>query len=284
MKKSPKLGFSLIELSVVILVIGILVIGITQGSRIISAAKLKSAQALTISSPVASTSGLSLWLETTSDKSFDSTSATNNNLIANWYDLNPQTTTPNNANQPTDNNKPTYLAQGINSLPSLRFFGSPNASTFPNYDYLTLTNNTLAKNGQLTLFVVYNLNVSGIANYFIGHQDGWTRWRFGNAQFQSNKGNVTNFGSWSPIYPNLLSAVVRDNTVTLKQNGVASGNNSLTSGEFVEDNQITIGGAETSGPYSLDGMIGEIVVYNRGLKDQEVVIIEDYLKQKWGVR
>ena len=56
-------GFSLIELSIVIIIIGILVAGITQGSRIIKEARLKTAKTLTESSPVASIRDLTLWLD-----------------------------------------------------------------------------------------------------------------------------------------------------------------------------------------------------------------------------
>ncbi|MCE3255904.1 MAG: hypothetical protein K0R25_1398 [Rickettsiaceae bacterium] len=62
-QNKPKLAFSLIELSVVILVIGILVVGITKGMSIMRSAKLQSAQSLTQSSPVALIDGLKLWLE-----------------------------------------------------------------------------------------------------------------------------------------------------------------------------------------------------------------------------
>ena len=112
-----RLGFSLIELSIVILVIGILVIGITQGSRIIREAKLKSARNLTNGSPVASMSGLVLWLESTLVKSFDEneeidTPLGNTGTLTNWYDLSPHTTSPNNATQATSINKPRYIASG----------------------------------------------------------------------------------------------------------------------------------------------------------------------------
>jgi len=53
MKKiSKKVAFSLLELSVVILIIGLLVIGITKGKRIIDQARLRSSLALTNSSPI----------------------------------------------------------------------------------------------------------------------------------------------------------------------------------------------------------------------------------------
>ncbi len=93
MKK--KLAFSLIELSVVILIIGILIAGVTQGSRLIKQFKLSSASSLTRSSSISSIPNLTLWLETTLDGSVTSvtngTSPSNNDAISNWNDLNPQT-------------------------------------------------------------------------------------------------------------------------------------------------------------------------------------------------
>lgn len=47
-------AFSLIELSIVVLVIGILIAGFIQGSKLVSKAALNSARTLTESSPVAS--------------------------------------------------------------------------------------------------------------------------------------------------------------------------------------------------------------------------------------
>ena len=69
-KSNSRLAFSLIELSVVILIIGILVLGVTQGNRMMSEAKLKSARSLTTSSPVASIEGLAVWLDSTSENAF----------------------------------------------------------------------------------------------------------------------------------------------------------------------------------------------------------------------
>lgn len=46
-----KKAFSLIELSIVILIIGILVAGVTQSSRLINAMRIQSIRSLTINSP-----------------------------------------------------------------------------------------------------------------------------------------------------------------------------------------------------------------------------------------
>ena len=62
MSRSNK-AFSLIELSIVILIVGILVAGVTSSSRLIKKMKLITAQNLTNSSPIHSIKGLALWLE-----------------------------------------------------------------------------------------------------------------------------------------------------------------------------------------------------------------------------
>lgn len=68
---SNKNAFSLIELSIVILIIGILVAGVTQSSRLIRQMKISSARSITNSSPVSSISNLAGWWETTLDSSLD---------------------------------------------------------------------------------------------------------------------------------------------------------------------------------------------------------------------
>jgi type II secretory pathway pseudopilin PulG len=80
-KNKKLLAFSLIELSIVVLIIGILIAGITQGSRLIQQSKIKTAQNQTTNSPVNSIPDLNLWLETTLDGSV--ISATNGNAPEN---------------------------------------------------------------------------------------------------------------------------------------------------------------------------------------------------------
>jgi len=63
-----KNAFSLIELSIVILIVGILVAGVTSSSRLIKRMKITVAQNLTQSSPVPSIKDLSVWYESSMDK------------------------------------------------------------------------------------------------------------------------------------------------------------------------------------------------------------------------
>ena len=65
--KNKSLAFSLIELSIVILIIGILIAGVTQGSRLVRESRVKTAQTLTQSSDVSSIKDLVLWLDATKE-------------------------------------------------------------------------------------------------------------------------------------------------------------------------------------------------------------------------
>lgn len=86
-----KKAFSLIELSIVILIIGILIAGVTQGSRLVGAMRLASAKALTQSSPIASMRNLHSWYEATSEGSFLEAETEDSTALTIWKDIGPNT-------------------------------------------------------------------------------------------------------------------------------------------------------------------------------------------------
>jgi prepilin-type N-terminal cleavage/methylation domain-containing protein len=131
-------AFSLIELSIVILIIGILVAGVTQSSRLIRQMKIAAAQNLTRSSPVPNRN-LMFWWETTLDESFLAGEATDGGEVTQLNDNNPMAISKINGyrGQKTTTSAfnydysafsavrgPSYIANGINGMPSLRFFNS----------------------------------------------------------------------------------------------------------------------------------------------------------------
>ena len=107
LNKNFKKAFSLIELSVVVLIIGILIAGITQSSRLVRAMKLNTARSLTRSSDVNSIRNLTAWFDATAEGVFSSscnTASTNTNLTSttrvfdtNTSTGNPSITTPSSA-------------------------------------------------------------------------------------------------------------------------------------------------------------------------------------------
>ena len=127
---NKKLAFSLIELSIVILIIGILVAGVTQSSRLVAQMRLASAQSVTRSADISSIRDMVFWAETSLENSITNSAGSlqieDGNSVSSWNDINPQISAKINVTQATTANQPTYKALGINGLPSLSFNGSNN--------------------------------------------------------------------------------------------------------------------------------------------------------------
>ncbi len=280
MNKSSKLGFSLIELSVVILVIGILVIGITQGSRIMSEAKLKSARALTTASPVNSSADLVLWLDSTSDKSFDDNVA-NGSSVANWYDLNNQSATKNNATQVTPGNQPVYTTKVINGLPAV-VFSSANSS-FMSFDGSALVNR------NYSIFIVEERSSGKNNNTLIGNSASGSNGVFlrysssaGLRHSHGGGGNYTGtIASYSSPIARVLSFTHNGSNGVTYVNGVQLATGSLS--YVTSFSNAAIGFFSGAGNY-YDGNIGEIIIFNRLFNNLERQSIEDCLRQKWGIQ
>lgn len=134
MKNNFKKAFSLVEISIVILVVGVLIAGISKGIDMVYDMRLVTARSLTDKAPVPNVEGLELWLETTSENSLakGTTSFTNIKTpedaqpIGRWNDLNPMALSSdykNHAVQATSGYQPLYMQDGINGLPALLFDG-----------------------------------------------------------------------------------------------------------------------------------------------------------------
>ena len=155
-----KKGFSLIELSIVIVIIGILVVGITNGIDMYSSFKLQVARNQTRNSIVFRSNDLMLWYESTSESSFsvngkDVSTPNDRSIISRWRDLNDKVDEglKNHATQYYWY-KPKYIANAINGLPAVGFGSLTSSSTDVGYlavNIASLYNLTQPK----TIFVVF---------------------------------------------------------------------------------------------------------------------------------
>ena len=162
-------AFSLVELSIVILIIGILIAAVSQGLDLLADYRITTAQKLTKTSRVSSIDGLVLWYETSLDESFSTSDETEGAVIAQWNDVNPQASIKLNAKagQKTDSTQiaynvaaggtsgntsgPTYIENGINRLPTLRFTNNGASA----YRYLVVDQRMQnTPNDSMTLFLV----------------------------------------------------------------------------------------------------------------------------------
>lgn len=287
--KQTKLGFSLFELSIVMLISALFIAAIAKGSRIASKAKILSAQSTTNSSPIPRMKNLLVWYETTMEDSFNS-SESNSGSINTWYNLNPAiiSKTNSNANNAIAGVAPTYKQNAINGLPALVFNGTSNYFTF---------NGTSLANSDYSVAVVEQRLSQKSTNYYISGNDTTTlnynlflgyrlngRSTFGQTS-NAYEATIANYSS--PITRihifRFKSAVGKDyylNGVKQTLSVVIGGTPSLTTG-LVSNNFAQIGRHFASSYYA--GQIGEIIILNRYINDDERRDIEKYLGKKWGI-
>lgn len=281
MKKNS--AFSLIELSIVILVIGILVAGVTQASRLVKQFRIRAAQTMTHSSPVHSIRDLTVWFEPTLESSFISSEAQNNSNISTWYDTNSQYSIKNNAVQATSANQPIYVDTSIGNLPAVRFDGTNDSLPF---------DGTFLHGTNYTIFVVEQRTSSAAPNYFIGGSlVGATTLHLG---YISN--DYVRFGQYSAGFIDYgvaiyASPIPRMHTFLMSQTaGKSYWMNGGTTAEVTNAAQLTplsnyVGAAigATYGTAFFAGDVSEIIIFTRALKTEERQAIETYLGKKYNI-
>ncbi len=291
MRKKSKFGFSLIELSMVVLIIGILVVGVSQGSRIVKEAKIKSARSLTFGSPVHAIPNIVFWVETTLAQSFDSNIG-DGNVVANWYDLNSQSTTKNNA---VASGSPTYTANVLNGLPVIRFENDDGSNDFFTFDGSSLLNS------NYTIFLVSarrsnqstNVVIGGSAgSNFINLHVGYFTTKFRAAHYGDGVAGTDYIDYTIPAYtvPQYrIHSVFFDSIIgkSYYQDGGAGGNPTAQVTSAASKTALVSWAGASIGRFVtnyFDGDVAEVIIFNRRLTYVERRSVEQYLSQKWGIK
>jgi hypothetical protein len=263
--------------------------------------KLATARQLTISSPIPSIKNLSLWLEPTLETSFNVSETSDDSFVSSWFDINPQVSNKLVATQTNQSFQPKYYSNEINGLPALRFDG--------NSDWMTLgVNIGLESNSKISIFIV-NKFFTNPNNFILAKRDdnsdgkGWglVLWG-GRLAFEligNQSSNYINIGTTISYSSTYLSSVVYDGLVNsaglnLWINGQKSASatrySSGANGSFsmspspngIED--FRIGARENNGFGWFHGSIGEIIIFEDKLKDDDVNAINNYLMKKWSIK
>lgn len=283
-------AFSLMELSIVILIIGIITTGITQSSKLVNSFRLSSARNQTQNSPVNSTTGLIAWFESTSNSSFLDAETGNNLTVSSWNDINPQLSLKHNPIQLIPASRPVYTTSVINGLPALKFNGT---SQYLEYAYnsdmnpsnFTLfvvaqpaatpsANAAIVSSGDSTLFTGYHLYAMPSLQYetLLGTGAAWQ----GSAVLQSATVSKAN----------LLEATYDGTTYTLYNSGSSVGTAAFANFSPNANRVFRIGAGrnENATPaFYFNGYVGEVILFNRVLKTDERTSVEDYLEKKWAL-
>jgi prepilin-type N-terminal cleavage/methylation domain-containing protein len=326
MKKNK--AFSLVELSVVILIIGILVAGVTQSGRLIRQIKLSTARSVTASSDVASIRDVTAWFEASTDGIFIDingvTDVENNAQIATWNDINPQKP---KGDRPVlsapsavadGGKKPKYITNGINGIPSVYFDGDDHVFTDDGPKMPLISGDK-----TYSMFAVFRADLNSVKTKSIITQIG------SGSTLEDNKfvsigfiGDTTNNGQPGFITNGtknnnwIRNVAINDQTdyivgvladltpTTIAQSSATIYVNSLTplSTEEGTDNEFPSGGTYSSTDIDakkftiganakaaanvnefFKGMVSEVIVFDRKLKDEEAQSVMKYLRKKYNI-
>jgi prepilin-type N-terminal cleavage/methylation domain-containing protein len=277
-KKHQK-AFSLIEISVVIVIIGILIAGVSQGIDLYEDFRLNNAKTLTLNSRAGRVPDLVSWIETSMNNSFDDVEEKDGLTLSNWYDINPLIT-PNskkNFTQLTSGSRPFYVKNVSNGLPAVKFESGRN---------LVFDGGILA-NTDFTMFIVERKLLNSAI--WIFHPGG----SCGNNQcfhsgYRENTKFTFDFYSYGIDYVSndLAGTKTRIHTIFFsKINGQKYWLNGGKNPDYHDSAKIIpIGSATTNkiGQF-YTGYIFEIIYYNRAINDNERIDIEKYLSKKYNI-
>lgn len=290
-KLNKNKAFSLIELSIVILIIGILVAGVTSSSRLVKRMKLVTAQNITNTSPIPTIKDLVLWYETTLERSFIDSEEQDNSDLSFWYDNNIQSTNKINAYAPAVANRPKFIENGINGLPVVRFAGGDDYMIIDNpgitgsqltYIFVLRRNAVVPETAVFSgtnLTAVYDYdNNENICGFYEGNVGGFIM-VYRNGALSTNNSHPGN------NVPYIITSVFNGSNNVLYLNGVpttpvASSGNFNFRAIYLGVRWALNGG--TWGYYN--GDIAEIIFFNRALNTEERKAIEMYLSKKFAIK
>ncbi len=283
-KKTKKFAFSLIELSIVILVIGILMIGVNQGYNLVRSAQISNARSITAKSPISQMQGLLAWYETSMKESLDQSKLKDGDSISTWKDISPNSIL-NGYNQLTTTASAniTFAQSSINKIPSIKFSG---------ISKLSLANFTQGSSSQATVFLVVKLNyVPDTTNYKTIFDGNSTNFSF---SIRSN-GIQINTGS------SVVSSDVANSFLNSGEYAIAIYFNGSNSKVYVNDTDLMFGGSVISntlgtnqlsgltlgnnkdGTNGFSGFISEVAIFNRVIKAGERKEIFNYFSKKYKI-
>jgi type II secretory pathway pseudopilin PulG len=275
--KKSVLAFSLVELSVVMVVIGLLIFATIGGQKIVDLVRISRARQLTNSASFVLKKSLVLWLEPTLRNSFP-VAISNEDTVSQWNNLADSDINP---AQATSANRPIFVSDGIGRIPSVRFDGSN--------DYLEFSANSIVSlnPNKFTIFVVISVSSDASSTKYVFNSlssgDGYELHLSTSNQFVStiSGGSSTASSALSVNIPYILNADYNGSSLSSYLNNSLVSSSSLS---FSRNKSFTpIIGAQGASSNPFTGDISEIIIYDEALSDSERGEIYDYLAEKYKV-
>jgi len=302
MKNKNKINtaFSLVEISIVIVVIGILISGISSGIDLYQEYKITSARNYTINSKVSRIPDIGFWLDTTRLKSLETASGSfdpkNGDTIKNWNSINYlDTQIQLIANQNTASRQPIYIENGLGGLPSLGFNNSkliliPHDKMFSEpYTEIYVVIKSKGIIGWEPVIgsgVPWNngwfLNIAGDNN---SHKLDVRKWKPNLSEYNNERNTSSDLNSLSLIRIIISGGGVYAYSLVnnLYHNYWLGGLVSST-GNFWIGYQDLTSLPNTWSEQFFNGEISEIIYFTRNLNESERLKVNEYFKEKYKLK
>ena len=292
MKFIKRKGFTLIEIAVVILVIGVLIAGISQAMEMFAEASLKSARNLSKSSRLGRVDDLTIWFDATSEKAFDK-EKDDGSAVSIWKDSNPRSNIIISSTSSLASLYPSYTLSAINSLPAVSFKKTSssvgNCVTVPNESFVNSSE-------DFTLYLIYNPKT--LDDGIILEKNNATATTFpfslellsGSYKF-SVKNSAETISVTSPKQaiiktPNLIRlSRIKGSQIEIVIDGVSTTQSDTLTSSTLNNAELSIGCRNGSTPANfISGDFGETAFFNRNINVKEKADIEEYLYKKWKMK
>ena len=216
--------------------------------------------------------GYIMWLD---GQDGDNTIILNGSKVAEWQDKSGQ---GNNLSMSTELNQPTYTASGINGKPSLVFNGDNTVLKLSGFATGTLSQPILlfivVHFTSLTPFDKFTDGYGGTNRLLSGYSYGGGRLIITMADNLITGTNVVTTNT-----PYVIGEVFNTSSSKIIVNGSTVASGDIGAGTVIG---LTLGAIYYTAT-GIDGMIGEVVMYNSMLSDSEIQSVEEYLGNKWGI-
>ncbi len=274
------------ELAVTCAVIAVVAVAVIKTQTIVQKAdlvaqswtaqyKTKAADVITVPIPQ---NGLRLWLDASSDKAFDS-KPQNGQTVEIWKDLSEN---GNNATQTQySSQRPLYIQNGLNSLPTLEFDGVD--------DNLLFDGSYMAQNSYSFFMVMKGTRPTNQYNFAVGKTGCSTGqclvmgfWTGGSA-LHSHWHNNTYISLGSLYSTKLIHSVTFDKSSGFRIFKINGGNLGTKSGSTYAISSFSSAKLGSVNSFRFKGQISEVIAYDRALTTQETQEVESYLAEKYNI-
>lgn len=319
MLRAKNKAFSLIEISVVIVIVMIMIAGLMQASRVIGSMRITTARNVTQSSAMPWINYIVTWYDATATDAFIESETNDGNKVSRWNGAEIRYSDRINIIQVDDTKKPIFVSNGMYGLPSIKFDGVDDYFASEQIEQSILTYRsgavfivfepkTTSSTAKRSIF--YQPSVCG-REFDVGYGFGGQVSNFGLASSSESCGstNATTSGL-NYVVPNekivvsmniYQAPMIKGDTSNIKiyRNGylettskVNEGYNSTlieTTKKYADGYERIYVGArkinDSANPSSFfEGLLGEIIVFNRSLNNEDRKEIEKYLGKKWGIK